>query len=388
MRSLLSWMTLFLCLATPSLAMADVFECKDVEGEWEDGDGKESVPYPLGKDKVLVVERCRMWAGHAYWEQRYVVSVWKDGRRLISQTVQEGIITDSGSSYSVDRDKQSIQISVGCGDVYSEDEAEQGAMCDSKWTWSERHQLLLPDKATAKAEEESGFAVSAQAMSDFDEALKAEDLTKAHALFEQVAGALGYEQNLHWVATQHQRYLEVARKKALALHKDKKKSEAAEIARAFFGNSGSESGVLGIELEDEYLGAERLRDRGFVPVKIGGEESKRFIGLPRDDRTTLIINDLAYFLIESDDLADVRLGVKPLLDLSQLQPERMVLHLNLGDALWRLYEAPASDGEREWAARLARYHYVEYIKKPTSRVAAKRAVARVKVLEKAAEESK
>ena len=37
---------------------------------------------------------------------------------------------------------------------------------------------------------------------------------------------------------------------------------------------------------------------------------------------------------------------------------------------------------------MARYHYVEYIKKPTSRVAAKRAVARVKVLEKAAEESK
>ncbi|MEC9443313.1 MAG: hypothetical protein VYE40_19640 [Myxococcota bacterium] len=371
----------------PSVASADVLECDSIALGRRSGEMHEVVPHRFGKDKVLVVDRCSVFAGHAYYEVKYSVSVWKDGERLITQDLERSIVTDAGNNYVVDEGKQKVTLSLGCGDVYSEDADEQAKMCDTSFVFSERHGLLLPDARTT-----SESLITAEMMNGFDDALKKDDIEAARKLLATFSQRLDYTQNSRWFAQQHLRFLEVVRKKALEAHEAKKQGEVLELARLLFDEPSPSWGVV-IEDEHRYRDIIQLgHNTGLEALRIGSYKtpdskpedprSVRVILLPKSERTTLVLNDLLFFLAGSQDIEDIRRALEPMHELSRRVPERMILHLNIGDACWSYLHHPrfgeeGEEGIGDKAVSWMIYHYKQYVAKPTSNTAAKRARERV-----------
>ena len=387
MKTLSTLIGFLLLSLTPSLATADVLDCDQIPDEPSYDHSKSTVPHLFGKDKIIVVERCEQFAGHAYYDTRVNISIWKDGERLFHQKLGAGIITDTGMRVEIDRDKQTVNMSVGCGDVYEEGGEKN---CDARWSWSESHQVMLRDALPGGEEHAYYSGISAQTMRDFDEALKKDDIEAARQHLLSFAKTLEYEQNARWFAAQHLRFLEVVRKKALEAHKAKKTEEAIALARLLFDNSAHSLGVI---LEDDYGKIIKLGYRNkLVPLAVGparrvyakpdDPRHVRVVLLPDNDRTTLILNDLLFFLAKSEEIEDLRRALEPMHDLSRRVPDRMVLHLNIGDACWEYLHHAMLAGERENSVETKAlnwmiYHYKQYLTKPTSNVAAKRATKRV-----------
>jgi hypothetical protein len=321
---------LALC-AVASTAHADPFECPEVSDGFARGwsqmmdGGAERVTHAFGKGLTLHMERCQLWAGHAYIETKYAVRITKGAQELTTLTLFDSIITDSGSSYRVDKKQQTITVSYGCGDVYSND----AKTCNQTWRWDTTHTRLNSDTFDA-------------ALKKLDRSLRSKSSTRALKRYAQF--------NKNTEMRPFERDLLLKRMHTHAMRAFTRKNHA--------------------------------RAKAFAQAALSSIHLKTFLTRPTNVRYS---NDLLFVQTHQADTKTLKVLVNGYDRVIEASPTRAVAYLNRADVLWTLNQmhskTPSILGAALRTPAQLQEDYKMYIKLRGKKTVPMRASRRAKPLE-------
>ena len=331
----------FMC--PPKDAAADTFHCDKVEGDFDKGwDGIKRVPHGFGDGRAVLMERCRSWAGHAYWYQRVNVSVWRNGEKLVEQTLFNGVTSDEGLDYTLKEEVGRVELWYGCGEAK---DRSGGKTCSRAWNWSSIYDRMV-EVSIEKDDRES----EQYYLRRFETSLARADFDEAAGAVRRIASATGAE-NADWHMRLNERFLTEVARRAKAALEDDDRARARELAEHGFRHE------LPKEFKPAGLSATQVWK---LPVY---KRKRRADSVEFDETGEFIVSRTETVAEQIDTLADVldetsrsELAAKLNAKCVATFPHRLASRLQFADILWGLGRKPE-----------AQLHYREYLSRTKKR---------------------